>query len=330
MKTFLKVLAIVAATLAVVIVIALVVIIHALPSPAEVGRYLKPSTAKAALKQPEIAKAQTLPAAVGSPATDPSAAPEIKKDDVTFNIKGDTEEEKKLLDDMMNPQKPLAEFCNYLRNAPQSNIKGYSFSEFGKKFKESVMTENKDPVVQAIKPTLRYVMQQPQLQELIRQAQEAADKGESDGLMQKAGFYKQVYGAYSELTAHKTQVEHVMDRSYHLMMMAKVIAQKPELLSDNHINDYCHAIESAINGDTQTSWDEEKNEFGKFLSDSGVDPKSIGYDPNYRTKLNITYGAAGLKMQGGWIDSILKPSPEEIRAYEAQAKKENAANPTGK
>lgn len=328
MKKFLKILGVVAATLAVVLVIILVLIIRALPSPSEIGRYMKPSTVKSALKKPDPAQAEkaaeTAAAETAKEESAPAATSETTK---KYSIKGDTEEEKKILDDILNPNQPLSQFCNYLRNAPQSNTKGYTFTEFGQKFKDSVMSEDKDPIIQAIKPTLRFVMQLPQMKEMIRQAQEAADKGETDSLMQKAAFYKQALGAYTELLSHKVEAEEVMDRSYQMMIMAKVIAEKPQLLSDNRVDDYCRSIESAINSKTKVSWSEEQNEFSKFLEETGVDPKSVGYDPNYKTKLDTTYGPAGLNMKGGWIDSVLKPSPKEIRDIEAQAQKPKAPTP---
>lgn len=321
MKKFLKVLGITLGVLVIVVFIALIFLLKSLPSPAEIGRYIKPSNVKTTLKEAhKTEKADTAKTATAAPSASPTPTTDDNKT-MTYQLKN--EEDQKLLADLMDERKPLSNVCASLDNAGKSRLNGYSFKEFGERYKQSVLGDerDRDPLIQSIKPTLRYLFSETSLKDLVAEAQEAADRGEDDSLMNKAGFYAKAYAAYREILSNRDQINNIMDRSYHLMILSKVVAKKPELLSDNRVHDYCSEIENALNGSNPISWVDEREEFNKFMDYSGVDPKEVGYDPNYRTQVKVEYSKKGVQVHGGWIDSLLKPSPEEIKALEAEAPK---------
>lgn len=315
-KNFFKILGIVIGILIVIGAIFIVVIIRSLPSPAQIGRYLQPSTARSALATP-TARPTTPP-----PTTDiePTQTPEPPPAPTGPTAK-DREENQKLLADLSDERLPLANVCAYMRNASLMPPGSYSLKDFGQRFKDSVLNEEKEPIVQSMKPALRFILTQPRMKSLIDEANAAVARGEDEGFFKKASFYAQAYAAYGEMKNNQHETEAIMDRTYFLMMMARAFSQKPELASDNYVAQYCQSIEKAVNDKVPVNLAEERAEFEKFLSSSNIDPKSIGYDPNYKTNIAISFNASGLRFKGGWIDSLIKPSREEIQAIEDKAKR---------
>jgi hypothetical protein len=89
-------------------------------------------------------------------------------------------------------------------------------------------------------------------------------------------------------------------------MMARAVKKNPSLSSDLQMDDYCQKIETAINGNSPMDSSAEKAEFQNFLDAMRIDPKDIGYDPNYQTHLVIEQSSKGVHFHGGWLDSLFQ------------------------
>jgi hypothetical protein len=93
-------------------------------------------------------------------------------------------------------------------------------------------------------------------------------------------------------------------------------------LNDSAVLNYCQDIENNLNASSPIHFKEERQAFNEFMQETGVDPKDVGYDPNYHTELKVELNKGSLLMKGGWIDSVLKPSADELRAIKEEADKE--------
>lgn len=319
MKKLFRVLGITFGVLFVIFFIGFIWLLKSLPSAGEVGQYLKPSNAKTALKALDR-KAQ--PATTTTVPTTDSGSAATAQTTTTAKYNFKAEEDRLLINDMTDERLPLAEVCGNLRYSHKVQLNGYSLKDFGQAYKDSVISSEKDPVIQAIKPSLRYIFRQPQMRGLLTLALESSEKGEDESLMGKAEFYNKAYSAYRELQARQKNVEQIMDRSYQLMILSKVMAKKPLLINDVAVKNYCQDLEAALNNSNPTNYEEERKEFSAFMQESGVDPKEVGYDPNYRTQLSISMGSKTMRMDGGWINDILKPTPSEIEAISEEGRKQ--------
>ena len=211
--------------------------------------------------------------------------------------------------DLMDATIDKSQVCSQLLNYQMlpAHLK-YDGPTLGKHLEEAMSAENnpKDPVAMAILAPLRLFFQQPKVQDLIKITSQAAEKGEKDSLLEKANFYKHVYSAFEEMKLQKGSAEALMDRGYYLIMMAKAIQKNPSLATDPRLQDYCQNIEKAANDSFPINSEIEKSEFLSFLDYSKIKPSEIGYDPNYKTQLQFEYSTEGIRIHGGWIESLLQ------------------------
>lgn len=202
------------------------------------------------------------------------------------------------LDDLINPNKPLSNFCSSLRNAKAGKMDN---QEVNRAFQASLDEATADPRAQALKPLFRYILRMPELQELIGAAEKSAGQAE-EGFADKAEFYGKAVSAFMAMRAHKQDFESVADRSYLFYKLNSAVAQKPEILADERLKKFCEDIETAFNTNVPVQFDQEKKNFERLLSEVGVDAASIGYDPNYKTEFAVVMGKSNLNLTGGWLN----------------------------
>ncbi|MBC7742087.1 MAG: hypothetical protein H7061_07815 [Bdellovibrionaceae bacterium] len=302
MQKVFKVLLIIAMAVATLVAITLVVIFVKLPSVASIGQALgkkKPVTSTAAPRRPEVtARADSADPSAAVPAGDlPHAAPPAT-----------TEEQKAakqaMLTDILSNDKPLSDFCRSLKNANANSFT--SNDQIDAALLESSLNEDKDPRIQALKPTFRYIMRLPKMNELLRQAEIASETGD-ESLFEKADFYAKAFAAFSEIKDHKGDLEALMDRSYFYVKLNKLVAERPELFNDARVQNYCGNVELAFNQSQNVSLDRERTEFLGLLRDLNVSPDSVGYDPNYKTQIEFEMSARNISLNGNsWLNEIFK------------------------
>lgn len=207
----------------------------------------------------------------------------------------------KELEDLMDERKPLSEACHTLRNIGVKQAGAVSPSDLGKRLQDSMLDKSSDPLVESLKPVLKLTLQQPHMKVLIQQVMDAPP-GEQNSLMDKKDFYYSAYQAYQEMTANKTNMESVLDRSYLTMMFGRLLEVRPELANDPQVLSYCETVEKQLNEGQSPNFGEEKKAFADFLQEVKVDPKQIGFDSSYQTKLQVDFGKNGLHFKGGWLD----------------------------
>lgn len=305
MKKAFKILGMTASLMFVIIFFGGIIALWKMPSAADLGRViLRNNKAGAPSSATEDSVGLETEQKVESSLENEAAAPAKEA-----GTKASMDSKNQFMGDLMDATKEKSQVCSQLGNFQMlpAQLK-YDGPTLGKHLEDAMSADDhpKDPVALAIMAPLRLFFQQPKVQDLIKVVATAAEKGEQTSLLDKANFYKNVYGAYAEMKTQKGAAEAVMDREYYLVMMAKAIQKNPSLLSDPRLQDYCQSIEKATNDNVPLSPELEKSEFMSFLDYSKIKPSDIGYDPNYKTQLQFEYSSEGIRIHGGWIESLIQ------------------------
>ncbi len=204
------------------------------------------------------------------------------------------------LDDLINPNKPLSNFCSSLKNA---KIGAMTDQETNRAFQLSLDEATADPRAQALKPLFRYILRIPQFQDLISEVNAAAAAGQTEeSFTQKAAFYGKVVAAFAAMNAHKSDFEAIADRSYLYFNLNKAVALKPDIAADERLKKFCDNTEHAFNSNQPVEFEQEKKNFERLLAELDVEQKSIGYNPEYRTVFEIKRDEKSMRLDGGWIE----------------------------
>lgn len=302
-KKVFKILVMAASVLVVAVVVLGIYIFNQLPSASSIGQVFK--------AKPEISQEDVVGAPLevlsesndieGLPA-DSNLAESIETSEPEENEEPDSTIKEAMVADLLSPQKPLSDFCSSLENAKDG---AFEQAEFGEAFNDSLNEKTRDPRIQAVKPMLRYVMRLPKMTNMIQEAQAAVDRND-EGFLQKAEFYSKALQAFGEMKAHKSDIESVMDRSYLLLGLNKLLAKKPDLAHDSRLQNYCGDIELSFNQGRPVDYENEKQDFLKFLDDVGTSAQEIGFDPNYKSNVNFNFSGRALTFEGGWISELVK------------------------
>ena len=205
------------------------------------------------------------------------------------------------LDDLINPNRPISNFCSSLRNAKAGAM---TEQETNRAFQLSLDEATADPRAQALKPLFRYILRLPQLQDLINEVNTAAASGQltEESFTDKAAFYGKVAAAFMAMNTHKSDFEAIADRSYLFYNLNKAVALNPALAADERLRKFCDDTENLFNAGTEVNIDQEKKNFERLLAELNVDQKSIGYNPDYKTTFDIKRDSQSLRLTGGWIE----------------------------
>lgn len=242
------------------------------------------------------------PPVTNDPNNPPPVVQKVKEQKVqTFNSRAG-------LDDLVNPNKPLSNFCSSLKNAKVGKMNN---QEVGRAFQLSLDEATADPRAQSMKPIFRYILRLPAFQDLISAAEQASVKSE-EGFAEKAAFYAKIVAAASSMRTYKEDFEAIADRSYLFYKLNTAVAQKPELLADERLKKFCEDTETAFNTNTPVQFDQEKKNFERLLAELNVDSASIGYNPDYKTTFGIQMGNNKLAITGGWLKEAFAESKVNV------------------
>lgn len=228
----------------------------------------------------------------GTAATDPDAANDAKE-----------AMKERAYEDLISASVPLSNFCGSLKNAKTGT---FSEDEFSQAFERSTVPENQDPRIQAAKPAIRFLLRLPTVSRLISEVEAADDIENEQDLVAKAKFYALAYSAFGEMKQHQSEIESALDRGYLYMGLNNLVAKKPELANDPKIQSYCSSAETSFNQASTLDFDREKKDFLSLLAESGVGAKDIGFDPSYKTNIDLKLENNSLTMHGGWLEDLIK------------------------
>lgn len=297
-KLVLKVLLVFAAVVFIAVAGFTAFIIYHLPSANKLSSaILNPGQRQnLAMVNDTVKTTQTIPEA--PPVLNPNAKPTSATTEVTQT---QTLNSRAGLDDLVNPNKPLSNFCSSLKNA---KVGAMNNQDTNRAFQLSLDEATADPRAQALKPLFRYILRLPAMQDLINEVNTLSQTGgqTEESFTQKAAFYGKVVAAFAALNTHKSDFEAIADRSYLFFNLNKVVAQKPELVGDERLKKFCDDAENAFNTNQSVEFEQEKKNFERLLAELNVDQKSIGYNPEYKTAFDIKRTEKSLSLTGGWIE----------------------------
>lgn len=285
------------------------VIFYHLPSAQEIGNFFKKEIPP--INQPQI-KNQNSAVGSASDVTNEQATEEHNNSDVNqerkiINKNLSTAELKKFLD----KDTPVSDFCDKLSFARSGPMKVFSVQndQEAKKLSDEDMSDLR---IDAIMPLAKMILKKPEMQKLTAMILQSENLNEeqkqelaSQGILDKAHFYAQIYSTYVELKNNLKEYESVVDRTYLFYKLNDLIALKPDLQNDERVQKFCDENEYLFNSYTPVEFDHEKASFERLISELGVSQEQIKYDPNYKTSLDIKFSANSLQMSGGWLNEVV-------------------------
>lgn len=201
-----------------------------------------------------------------------------------------------IFDHLEDETMPLSSVCSSLSGIDRSQTKTINSEDLSRRLRESILGRSKDPTALSLQPILRFYLSQPLIKEMN-------GRGTTDIFAIEAK--SKTLAKFQVIKAHQAQMEHIMDQSYLLLMMGRVAQQNPHLASDPNVLVYCDQIEATINNLNIIDFNREKEEFSHFLAETKIDPKSIGFDPSYKTNLAVEWDSRGVLSHSlGWVGDL--------------------------
>jgi hypothetical protein len=289
----------------IVLAIIVVGVIYFLPSLSKVAQLFLSKPQVTEISVPEMVQDTDTVTASDDPTV---VAPAVAEANVNSNLAPPVEDsDSQVIEDpsraLLDPNTPLSEFCDNLKNARSSG--GFSPAEFNASLRASFNPSQADPRVQAMKPLLKALFRQPEVAELIALAQVAQQEGE-ENFWQKANFYAQAARAFQGIMSQRDDFEAIADRSYLLLKLNDLVVKQPQALGHAAVQKFCETTERAFNEAEPVQWDLEKKDFEGLLSEVGVSAQDIGYDPNYKTRFQVQLQGNQLILRGGWLDEVIQ------------------------
>jgi hypothetical protein len=207
-----------------------------------------------------------------------------------------------LVDDLISSEKPISDFCTSLAKANDKVFNNKK--EFRQAFKQSINEDQRDPRIQALKPVARFVLRLPHVAEMTRVAQSAVEQNDKS-FLKKTEFYGYALVAFVELKQHTKEIEDMMDRSYLLYGLNKLVAKNPDVLKDPRLHQYCDKVETAFNQSRPIDFESERKEFLNFLEEVNATPNEINFNPSYKSELKFQMTRKKIQFEGGWVNDLI-------------------------
>ncbi|WP_413568030.1 hypothetical protein ACLWBD_09605 [Bdellovibrio sp. HCB117] len=207
---------------------------------------------------------------------------------------------KVLLEDFTDSRKPLIETCHNLEKASDSHLLRDPTNANAKTFFHSLAQGEKDPLVESAAPILRYVFRAPGMSAAVDMIMKSEEQNDPS-LLKKAEFYYEIYRAGGFLKENTRAMDDILQKSYNLHYLARAVAQKPELARDSATRTFCEQMEKTINQGDSYNADEAAKEMQNFFESAGIDAKKLGYDPLYRSKVNMNVSNSQVRLNDAWV-----------------------------
>ncbi|WP_413581448.1 hypothetical protein [Bdellovibrio sp. HCB288] len=208
-----------------------------------------------------------------------------------------------VFNDFANPEVPLASACQELSKAGESGFFPKNTDRTAVKFMDNIVSSQKDPVLESVAPIMRWALRVPGISDVVQMVK---DSNGDDSLVQKAELYRQLYRAANYFQNHSEEANQVIQKSYNLHMLSKAVALKPQLASDSSTLSFCEQIQGSLLSNQKLNVEEQVQEMQKFLQDAGIDEKAIGFDANYRAKMQMDLGKGHLSITDSWLEDLFK------------------------
>ncbi|WP_413587524.1 hypothetical protein [Bdellovibrio sp. HCB274] len=202
---------------------------------------------------------------------------------------------------LADPNQPMSDACRDLGRAGESGFFPKKTDRSAVKFFEVLVKPQKDPVIESVAPLLRFVFRAPGVSEILKMTENSTGE---DSLADKAALYAEILRTANYLRTNGTEMNNVLQKSYNIHMLSKAVALKPELASQSSTVNFCEQIERSLVDRQDLNVEEQVQEMEKFLQDSGIDPKSIGFDPKYRARVQTEFDKNSLTIKDAWLKEL--------------------------
>ncbi|NUN07271.1 MAG: hypothetical protein HUU57_16115 [Bdellovibrio sp.] len=224
---------------------------------------------------------------------------------------------KVLLEDFTDERKAMSNTCKNLASAKDSQLLKDAKNASAKYFFTTLGSEQQDPLVETAAPIFRYIFRAPGMRSFVDTVLQAQENNDT-GLVKKTEFYYQLYKTAEYLHARSEEMNTLLQKSYNLHYLAKAVAQKAELAVDPAVVNFCEQIEKGLNEGTGYDADVAEKEMMKFFTDVGVDPASIGYNPQYRSKIKTNFTQSQISLNDTWIIELFARDIEKAHKEKNQ------------
>ena len=303
-RKILKIVSVVALVLVVCATLLLVYVLKSLPSAKEIGKALnsQPKTSAPVSQTTTLQTAVIETVSTTEVATESAAVSKVQVVEQSEEQKKQTD--KKALEDLMDPNKPLSQFCGILQNA-KPIAAAETFTNDALVAKDPTKA---DPKYEPLKTLLKGVFRLPALRDLVTEVMAAEKNGQlQDDLLSKAQFYGQAVLAFNQMMDYRPEFNNLGDKTYLQMMLQAAVATKKEIYQDQRLQKYCEDIERSINNGESFSFDQEKKNLERLLDELQIIHQAIGYNPNYKSNFDISFNKQSLTFAGGWLETLFKP-----------------------
>ena len=308
-KSILKILAI----SAVVIVIVLTGLafwgLSKLPSAFDIKKGMTPAALKTTPPSRETSPVATeaantsteLPAKEAAPAQDSAEKTKEELKEEAFKV---------IVEDFSDHRRPMVDACRSRDQAHDSGFLKDKRNASGKYFIQSLAKDEKDPLPETAAPIMRTIFRAPGMDQVFDMIVKS-DEQKDPGLLKKAEFYYQIYRAGSYLKDHTEDLNRVIQQSYNMHILMKAVAQKPELAKSPAVMSFCEDLQKNLNNAEEFNADAAAGELQNFLDQNGVKASEINFDPNYRSKVVLNISNTQLGVNDAWIAQIFAADLEK-------------------
>ncbi|KYG63809.1 hypothetical protein AZI86_13385 [Bdellovibrio bacteriovorus] len=301
-KNIAKILGISVAVIVLVLAGLLIWGLSKLPSAFEIKQSLTPPALK---ERPHSESSPQPEAETSSQTSDAEGLPEKSADQSKLNKDEVLRQQslKVIQEDFMDERKPLADACRTMGKASESGFLKDPKNASARYFFSTLAEENKDPLSEAAAPAMRMIFRAPGMNGLMDMILKA-DEAQDPGVLKKAEFYYEIYRAGSYLKTHLAELNTTLQQSYNLYHVMKAVALKPELANSPQVMTFCEDLQKNLNTQSDFNVEEGAKEMQNFLEQNGIKPAEVGFDPKYRSKVDLTVSNTQLGVNDAWIAQI--------------------------
>ncbi|HUP57436.1 MAG TPA: hypothetical protein VM598_08290 [Bdellovibrionota bacterium] len=110
-----------------------------------------------------------------------------------------------------------------------------------------------------------------------------------------------------ELLQHRDGINALCDRVYLLLMVLRTLRERPEWIRSERARELCREIEAGFaEALPSTPSAELRSRVRSLVVDSGVAPGKIGYDPELRTRMTMTWSGFAPQLKIPWMLEMLR------------------------
>ena len=169
-------------------------------------------------------------------------------------------------------------------------------------FLKNIETDN--PYLRTIRPAAKYILQRPQMKELVDAMNDKTQKDES--LVDKSVFYYKAVRAVQDVQNDQKKVELLADRSMHLYVLSVLAKEHPEIATRPEVLGFCDSIEEKLGQSDVENIESERNDLLDLIKEVGATPEQLQFDPKKRAHMNIKLNPTDLQIGLDFEDPSVK------------------------